>query len=654
MTPMMAIKILSNSTINKIAAGEVIERPASVVKELVENSIDAGATKISVILQCAGKNLISIQDNGCGMDKEELALAIQRHATSKLDENDLLNITSFGFRGEALPSIGAISKFTITSRKSGAPCAYMIKINGGEIQGPVAASLTHGTISEVRDLFFATPARLKFLRSDKTELAACIAVIKRLALAHPDIHFHVTHDGKKMLDTEDIVITDDGSSHITPSGLSARIATILGGQFIDNATEVSLHRDAVKIEGYCSLPTYNKAVAEDQFLFINNRPVKDKLLNVALKIAYQDYLARDRHPVAILFITIDPQQVDVNVHPAKSEVRFHDPNLIKNLVISAIKDGLYASSNRVSTATAQAMLNSFKGVQLQSQPHRANSDNAGAYTPRAQSNNGNYNFQHQSNNYHSNKALIDDIPLFAKSADLHQYHASVLQESAVPYEVQMPYNNYDNKETKLDQEPYSESITSSFALGAACAQLYRTYILSQTENSIIITDQHAAHERLGYEALKKQLATNGIMKQRLLIPEIIEFDDLYKMEILALHAQNLSNLGLNFDKFAENAVMITEIPHLLTDIDIKKLVLDIADHLSASDEPIALTQMIEEILETYACYYAIRAGQTMNIQEMNALLRQMEMTPFSGQCNHGRQTYIELQLKDIEKLFGRR
>ena len=360
------IKILSNSTINKISAGEVIERPSSVVKELVENAIDAGATKISITLECSGKNLIVIKDNGFGMTKDDLELAVLRHATSKLDEDDLLNINSFGFRGEALPSIGAISKFKITSKKRENSSSYSLSIIGGKIEPTILANINEGTIIEVRDLFFATPARLKFLRSDKTELASIVLVVKKIALAHPAISFTLSHDGREIINVK---------SREHPNTIKDRIEEILGKEFTENATEVSLFRDDIEIYGYSSIPTYNRAASDDQFLFINNRPVKDKILNIALKVSYQDYLARDRHPVSVLFIKLNPHFVDVNVHPAKSEVRFHDPNLIRSLVISAVKDALARSSNQVSNIASSAALNYMRPTSLSSQSFNEKSAN---------------------------------------------------------------------------------------------------------------------------------------------------------------------------------------------------------------------------------------------------------------------------------------
>jgi len=603
------IKILSNSTINKISAGEVIERPSSVVKELVENAIDAGATKISITLECSGKNLIVIKDNGFGMTKDELELAVLRHATSKLDEDDLLNINSFGFRGEALPSIGAISKFKITSKKRENSSSYSLSIIGGKIEPTILANINEGTIIEVRDLFFATPARLKFLRSDKTELASIVLVVKKIALAHPAISFTLSHDGREIINVK---------SREHPNTIKDRVEEILGKEFTENATEVSLFRDDIEIYGYSSIPTYNRAASDDQFLFINNRPVKDKILNIALKVSYQDYLARDRHPVSVLFIKLNPHFVDVNVHPAKSEVRFHDPNLIRSLVISAVKDALARSSNQVSNIASSTALNYMRPTSLSSQ----------SFNEKSANNQGRFQLP---------TSPTQNLPISAR-LDYAVSNTNLLIKTTPQSNVEAP---------SLEKD-------TDFPLGAAKTQLHGTYIISQTPDSIIIIDQHAAHERIGYEKIKEQIEKNGLIKQRLLIPSIIELPDTQRAELLNEHKLLLANLGLTIEKFGENSIIVSEIPSLVGDININQLVHDLADHLQSMGEHIALSELIEHITETYACHYAIRAGRVLNAEEMNGLLRLMESTPFSGQCNHGRQTYVELKLKDIEKLFGRK
>lgn len=603
------IKLLSNSTINRIAAGEVIERPASVIKELVENSIDAGSNKIDIILERAGKNLIIIADDGMGMSADDLAIAVERHTTSKLDESDLLNINSFGFRGEALPSIGAISRMIITSKLRNSDKAYSVQLIGGGEKQVKPAVHNEGTKIEIRDLFFATPARLKFLRTDKTELAACVDIIKKIALAHPQISISLAHDGKSIIKVKTTTDKD-------------RITEIMGADFIENAALVNLHRPELTVYGYTSIPTFNRASAEDQFLFINNRPVRDKLLQIAIRVAYQDYLARDRHPVTVLFIKVDPQLVDVNVHPAKTEVRFHDPSSVRGLIISAIKDALRQESHKTSTSIATTTLGLFRSATA---PYRS--------------------------------VNLKELPKYNSVSDVtnnYRYQQLPTSQKTTPQplliETKPQAKIAEITETDVDKA----QTNNNSPLGAAKAQLHSTYIISQTADSIIIVDQHAAHERLGYEKIKQTIEKNGLIKQRLLIPEIIELPDNKRAELLYDKRHDLSELGLTIEKFGEQSIIVSEIPSLLADINVQQLIQDLADHLSESGENISLLQLIEHVTETYACHYSIRAGRRLSADEMNELLRQMENTPFSGQCNHGRPTYIELKLKDIESLFGRK
>lgn len=612
----MTIKLLSDSTINRIAAGEVIERPASVVKELVENAVDAGSTKIDIILERAGKNLIIISDDGVGMTDKELEIAVERHTTSKLDESDFLNIHTFGFRGEALPSIAAISKMLITSKKRDNQKAFQIKLIGGDEKQITASIHNEGTKIEIRDLFFATPARLKFLRTDKTELAATVDIVKKITLAHPEISFSLTHDGKTLLKLK-------GQNKDAENNLKQRIIDVIGEDFIQNASYIDFKSPDFSIYGYTSIPTYNRASSEDQFLFINNRPVKDKLLQVALRVAYQDYMPRDRYPLCAIFLQIDPQLVDVNVHPAKAEVRFHDPNYVRNLLIDSIKNALSNKSHIASTTIASNAIELFKNpfvnkeLSVSSKPLNVNSKPS-EYRPAV---------SHAIPKYTPNNScqkLIDTLP-----------HAKIEQE------VEKRIQNEQQKSLQ-------------YRLGAAKAQLHTTYIISQTEDSIVVTDQHAAHERLGYEKIKNYIKNEELIKQRLLIPEIVELPDDKRADILYENKDKLSKLGLSLEKFGEKSIIVTEIPNILGDINVQKLIQDLADHLAECGENIALTELIEHVTETYACHYSIRAGQKLSADEMNALLRQMENTPFSGQCNHGRPTYIELKLKDIERLFGRK
>ncbi len=610
----MPIKILSNSTINKIAAGEVIERPASVVKELVENAIDAGANKISILIEGAGKNLIIIHDNGTGMLKEELELAILRHATSKLDEDDLLNINSFGFRGEALPSIGAISKFKISSKHQTATTAYSLTISGGKISDTIISNLTEGTTVEVRDLFYATPARLKFLRSDKTELASIILVVKKIALANHNVSIKLSHEGKTIIDVSSV--TDENS-------LQNRVAEIMGKEFIENVADIDFASNNIRIKGFTSLPTFNRASADEQYLFVNNRPVKDKILNVALKVAYQDYLARDRHPLSVIFIEIEPHFVDVNVHPAKNEVRFHDPNLVRSVTINAIREALNKTSNQVSNVASSRAINYMS---------QGSSDNRQLFNEKA------------------------SIPRFSLPQTTTAKGKGYIRSDYIVASNQGLSATTPIAKNEVEQYQENEIHTQDkqFPLGVAKAQFHGTYIISQTDDSIIITDQHAAAERIGYEEIKKQIEKNGLIKQRLLMPTIVELPDSHRADLINDNKLALEKLGLSVDKFGDKSIIVSEVPHLIGGADVVKLIHDISDHLLAMGENIALTELIEEITETYACHYAIRAGRKLNYEEMNVLLRQMENTPFSGQCNHGRQTYVELKLKDIEKLFGRK
>ncbi|WP_341748062.1 DNA mismatch repair endonuclease MutL [Candidatus Tisiphia endosymbiont of Dascillus cervinus] len=672
----MKIKLLSDSTINRIAAGEVIERPASVVKELVENAIDAASTKIDISLQQAGKNLIIISDDGIGMSEEDLKIAVERHTTSKLDESDLQNIHTFGFRGEALPSIGSVSKMLITSKARGADRAYHIQSSGGHNKEIKPTIHNEGTKIEIRDLFFATPARLKFLRSDKTELAASVDVIKKIALAHPKISINLSHDGKNIIKVK-------GQDGNFDDLLKQRIIDILGYDFIENSVHINLQRPEISVYGFTSIPTFNRASAEDQFLFVNNRPVKDKLLQIALRLAYQDYLARDRHPVSVLFLQIDPHMVDVNVHPAKTEVRFHDPGTIRGLLISSIKDALATRSHMVSTNIATTALGLFRNTTtnfvktnkaFQKNHTSSNkvypdglsiSDNISTY--KAQNltiprHNDSSNVQQQliKTDPHAKVEVLEDdiLDLDCNNKPLAKFTST--RESAgglKPHPSSSTANSVtDSSLVPLPKLPAEVELCkkSNVALGAARAQLHGTYIISQTADSIIIVDQHAAHERLGYEKIKQMISNNGLIKQRLLMPEIVELPDVKRADLLYNKKDDLSKLGLSLEKFGERSIIVSETPSLFGNTDINQLTQDLADNLSDLGENISLIQLIEHVTETYACHYAIRAGRKLSSEEMNELLRQMEKTPFSGQCNHGRPTYIELKLKDIERLFGRR
>ncbi len=608
---MSIIKRLSEVTINKIAAGEVIERPSAALKEIIENAIDAGSQNIEILLQEAGKNLILVSDDGCGMTKEDLEIAIERHTTSKLDESDIMKIENFGFRGEALPSIGSVSRLSIISSKDGV-LSHKVTIEGGYKKNIEKTLSSKGTTVEIRDLFFATPARLKFLRSDKQELSSCKEVVKKIAISYPEISFKLKSDDK-------III-----NYTSKKNRKDRILEILGEDFVNNSSQVSFINNELKITGIVSLPTYHKGTSEDQYLFINNRPVKDKLLIVAVKIAYQDFIERGRHPMVVLFLDIDARNVDVNVHPSKTEVRFHDPNFIRQSIISAIKESLYNADNRVSD-TLSTKLNTIlsSNVQQYNNPNKSNFQR----------------FSDSSTNQYQNRPQ-------------NLFHAAGIAQ-APSLKINEIFNEAVTKPTITLPDQQLKKDNDSGNMGYAIFQINKTYIISQTENSLIIIDQHAAHERLVYEDLKQQINNKGILKQRLLMPEIIEFQDERRMSLIEENKEELNKLGLVYDKFSDNAIIVREIPSIISDINIIKLIDDIVDDLLEFEDSQNLAKIQEHIVETYACHHSIRAGREMNIEEMNALLRKMEITPFSGQCNHGRPTYVKLQIKDIEKLLGR-
>lgn len=614
---------LSDATINKIAAGEVVERPASVIKELVENSIDAGAKNIIVKVERAGKNLITVIDDGVGMTKEDLSLAIQRHTTSKLNEEDIMNITSFGFRGEALPSIASVSRIKITSKEQSQEEAYsLIKEDDNRIKIE-PANLPRGTIIEIRDLFFSTPARIKFLKSDNTELAAAVDVVKRLAISYPKISFSFFSNDKILFKydaVQDSVI---------------RINDILGKDFSENSTEVNLIRDDIHIYGYTSLPTYNKSTGADQYLFVNNRPVKDKLLNVALKVAYQDFLASNRFPMSVIFLNIAFDMVDVNAHPAKTEVRFNDSNLVRNIMIHAIKESIRSGEHR-----SAAKINDLTIFKMENKSNFSLDNNL-------ELENTDIKYKNQADIFHENNNSAN------RSYDfnlLKNYTETDNAISDIQKNIKQKKELVKTEEIKLN----TYEMIESHPLGYAKAQLYNTYIISQTEKDVIIIDQHAAHERLIYEELKKSLESQGILRQRLLIPEIVELSCEFKTEILYNHRNELLNLGMKIDKFAQDSIMVSELPAILgSQVNIQQLVLDLANNFEELGENIILSELIEKVTETFACHNSIRAGKTMSIPEMNELLRQMERTAFSGQCNHGRPTYVTITAKDIAKLFCR-
>ncbi len=604
------IRQLDEAAINRIAAGEVVERPASAVKELVENAIDAGARRIIITVADGGKSLIRVADDGCGIAAGDLPLALSRHATSKIDGSDLLDINTFGFRGEALPSLGAVGRLKITSRVAGGEGAE-ITVTGGRTDPVRPAALTAGTVVELRDLFFATPARLKFLRTDRAEAQAITDTIRRLAMAEPFVTFILKQQANE---AEREVFRANAEQGELFDALSNRLASVLGREFIANAIPVDAERDGLHMTGFAALPTYSRGAAVAQYLFVNGRPVRDRALTGALRAAYTDLLSRDRHPAAALFIDCDPHLVDVNVHPAKTEVRFRDPGTARGLIVSGLRHALAENGHRAATTVAGATLGAFR-------PEPTD-------TPRV------YQM---------------DRPAGTGFAP-HAPHATMSNGLAEPAAV---FDDFQGPSARLDPVAEGDDTTAeAHPLGAARAQVHENYIIAQTETGMIIVDQHAAHERLVYEKLKRQMAENGVAAQALLIPEIVEMSSGDRALILD-HAETLATFGLTIEPFGGNAVAVRETPAILGEVNAQAMLRDIIDELDAEGASDMVRAKVEAILSRMACHGSIRSGRRMRADEMNALLREMEATPHSGQCNHGRPTYVELKLADIERLFGR-
>ncbi len=617
------IRILPPTLINRIAAGEVIERPASVVKELVENALDAGSTHIEVTLEQGGKNLIIVTDNGKGMNREELLLAIQRHATSKLPSDDLLDIRFLGFRGEALPSIGSVSRMTITSRTANSENAWQVSIEGGEISDPVPATLAQGTSIHVRDLFYATPARLKFLKTDRTEVSQTIDMLNRLAMAHHNVSFLLKSDGKTIFKAQ------------ATQGRLERLRDVMGKEFAENALPLSHIRSSANLTGFAALPTFNRGTSTEQYLFVCGRPVRDRLLLGAVKGAYQDVLAHNRYPVVALFIDLPSDEVDVNVHPAKAEVRFRDSQLIRGMIVGAIRNALSEAGFRASNTVGAQALERFAQT----------TGSSYSYSP-APSYNPSYNYgqpQQQAFATLNEPAsrFYEPQPAAATSLMTHDMLPPLAHSSA-------PYLASTNKQ---DQKFRSEYI--NYPLGAALCQLHKTYIISETADGLVIVDQHAAHERLVLEQMKSTLGKKEIARQKLLIPEIVHLSEAMAEALLA-RKDELLELGFCIESFGSETIIVRETPAMLGEIDVQGLVRELSDNISEYGETLALREKIDQLSGTIACHGSVRAGRVLNTEEMNALLRQMEQTPLSGQCNHGRPTYIELKRKDVETLFGRR
>lgn len=607
--PRPVILRLPPDVVNRIAAGEVVERPAAAVKELVENALDAGARSIAISVEEGGLKRLSVEDDGCGLSADDLAVALERHATSKLVPDadgrvDLLNIHTMGFRGEALPSIASVSRMRIVSRAAGEPAAEIYS-EAGRIDGPKPAAFTGrgetGTRIDVEDLFHATPARLKFMRGERAEALAVTDVVKRLAMANAGVAFTLENNGRNVLRYP--------AEQDTEAGRLARLGAIMGREFSDNAIAIDAERDGARLLGFAGLPTLNRGNAQMQFLFVNGRPVKDRMLTGVVRAAYQDFLARDRHPLLALFVELDAEEVDVNVHPAKTEVRFRDAAGIRGLMIGALRHSLAGAGHRASTTVAGFALGRAKTEEAQP------------------------------------AGLLWQAPA-------PQSHRPVSLPRMVSEGMRAPFDHDGAPAARVEPAPEAPH-TASFPLGAARAQLHETYIIAQTADGIVIVDQHAAHERLVYEAMKRQMAAGGVRRQALLIPDIVEMSEDDAARVLE-RSDELGALGLEIEAFGPGALCVRATPALFGEMDAAGLLRDLADDFAEYGAGLALKERFEDVMGNMACRSSVRAGRRLNAEEMNALLREMEATPHSGQCNHGRPTYVELKLSDIEKLFGRR
>jgi DNA mismatch repair protein MutL len=599
----MPVRQLSEAIVNRIAAGEVVERPASVVKELIENALDAGASRIDVFTDGGGRRLIRVADDGEGMTRADLALSVERHATSKLADEDLVAIHTLGFRGEALPAIGAVARLSIATRHKGEPHAWSIEVDAGVKSGLKPAALGEGTRVEVRDLFYATPARLKFLKLDRTEDDAVREAVRRLAMSRPDVAFTLAGEERAPVTYP---ATLPGAT-----GRLARLGDVLGADFRANAVAVEAVRETVAVHGFAALPTLTRANALGQYLFVNGRAVRDKLLLGAVRAAYADYLPRDRHPLVALFVELPAREVDVNVHPAKAEVRFRNAGLVRAVIVHALKSALAREGMRAATTGGSATIAAFR-------PRRD-----GPRPPWTRLRGGG----------------------FAEAAQ-------------AAFDVGTPAVDLGDVGTGLDPHLAAETAAGfaeavDYPLGAARAQVHETYIVAQTRDGLVIVDQHAAHERIVYEKLKAAIAKSGVARQLLLIPDVVELDEA-DVERLLWHAQELAQYGLVIESFGPGAVALRETPALLGEIDGVGLIRDLTEHIGEWDEALPLERRLMHVAATMACHGSVRAGRRLKPVEMDALLREMEVTPNSGQCNHGRPTYVELKLTDIERLFGRR
>ncbi|MEW4466840.1 DNA mismatch repair endonuclease MutL [Parasphingorhabdus sp. JC815] len=603
----MSIRRLPNNLINRIAAGEVVERPASALKELVENAIDAGSNQINIRLKQGGLDLIEVSDNGCGMARDDIALALERHATSKLPDEAIEMVATLGFRGEALPSIASIARLTIESRENGADGWSRI-VNHGVLENDGPAAIPPGTKVRVEELFAKVPARRKFLRTARSEYAACVDVVRRLAMARPDIGFILTHENRKSIAVQ--------AGESGPD----RVAALTNKELRNNSVAVDLLREDVRLTGVAGLPTYNRGVADHQFLFVNGRPVRDRLLVGAVRGAYAEMLARDRHPIVALFIDMPPEQVDVNVHPAKTEVRFREPAMIRGMIVSGLRRALDEGGFRAVQRPAESALANW-----QTEP-QAPDPQSSIFTAQG--------------------------PIGSRETFQSQPYPSAVRDNASSFSAMRP----DDLAPLMGRaeeaaEPVPDAV--NHPLGIARGQVSKTYIVAEAEDGLVIVDQHAAHERLVLERMRKAVDGGAVPSQALLMAEVIELDE-NACDRLENRITELSEFGLILERFGPSAMLVRATPAMLGSGDVKGLVTDLADELGAYDEALSLKERIDHVASTMACHGSVRAGRVLNVAEMNALLREMEVTPHSGQCNHGRPTWVKLAHGDIEKLFGRK
>ena len=599
---MPQIRRLPETLVNRIAAGEVVERPASALKELVENAIDAGATRIAVALADGGLSRIEVTDDGCGMAPEDMALALERHATSKLPDEAIEQVATLGFRGEALPSIASVARLTLESRVRGAEQGWRRVVDHGALIEEGPAALPPGTRVRVEQLFAKVPARRKFLRSPRAEYAACLDAVRRLAMARSDVGFALEHDGRRILTLQ-------------PSEPPARVAELLTHELERHGIGIDCTRDGLRLTGVISLPTFNRGVADQQYLFVNARPVKDRLLVGALRAAYRDLIARDRHPIAALFVEVPLDEVDVNVHPAKTEVRFRDPAAVRGLIVGGLRHALNEESQRSAAreqAAAPVMWTTSSSYDEALNRHPR--ENGG---PASLGNSG--------------------IPAFAGMTGFREEQASFGPVSFVP---------------QARAEPAIEPVPS-YPLGVARGQVAATYIVAEAEDGLVIVDQHAAHERLVLERMRAAREGGSVAGQALLIPEVVDLDepDCDRLEVAAIE---LAGMGLEIERFGPTTILVRAVPAALGKTDVAGLLTDLAAEIAELGGPMSLRDKLDLVAATIACHGSVRAGRILSVAEMNALLREMEVTPRSGQCNHGRPTWVKLSLSEVEKLFGRK